>query len=622
MPNLLNQRTESQGSSVAERYFEFDTATGFLKGTFVYDAVKDVALINCRYPDGSGNLDKELTRTLASASAPPRTYCSATYGSFPTVGTDGDMFGKAYTHQNGQLLTARWINGSTSAPTFNVRDFVRGRGDRMDHRVARHRGPRHGLRVRRPGARHDGHAAGGGGAQDADLLRIRQRDDRLPGERPAELPGPGDERLRRDLAALRLRRARPSRARAAPPAHLLRQQAVHALRRRGPRHFQSEWVSSATSETVAADVADDLRFRRRKRGHRAALERPGTSRLCWDPFGRPQQIVGAKHSSLSVVARSDGAVPYSDTLEQVTAYCVNATFSALAAPSCSSGAVNPVTTTRRDAFGRVTSVTEPSGEATTYGYDVNGRLLSVAQGDQTRSFGYDTAGLPRSEKTPEGGLVTYASVGSLGNVRQETRPGGAVTRVFDFAGRMTEEDAGGSKYVINCYDGKATCADGSPGSGGGTFPSGRLTRRYGYNRIPTIGPIVDEQFEYGDAGGRLSKLVTTAGNGDLSASATQTWSYGTRAWSRPTGTRGRRARSVSRRRTSTGWRPRRRQRRERRHGRRLRPSGASPRGPRATPAPRSSRRSRRTRRGFAARQYLRIRSGRSGAYVYDGAGTS
>ena len=168
--------------------------------------------------------------------------------------------------------------------------------------------------------------------------------------------------------------------------------------------------------------------------------------------------------------------------------------------------MNPVVGTRRDAFGRITSVSEPTGESTTYGYDVNGKVVSVTQGVQTRTFELDTTGLLRSETTPEEGQVQYGSVGSLGNVRQETRPGGVVlTRTFDFAGRLAEEDAGGLKYLVNCYDGKATCVDGSAGFGGGSYPAGKLTRRYGHNRIPTVGPVVDEQFEYTDGGGRLSQ---------------------------------------------------------------------------------------------------------------------
>jgi len=527
LPNLANRRTESQGSSVADRYFEFDTATAFLKGSLVYDPVKDVALVNCRWPDGSGSLDKELTKTMASSSPPPRTYCSNTYGAFPTVGTDGDMFGKAYTHQNGLTLTARWINGSTSTPTFALRDLTR-----------------------------DAVTGWPTVSRDAAGLATAYIYDDLG--RVTQISPPAAAQLKTRVcydspkATTAYRASAQQTCPVAPsngavatwehydfdgfgrPIREQRLQPAAAVSKRftlfdgaGHGYFQSEWVTDATAETIGADVATSCAFAGGNSTAARPSSAPGTYRLCWDPFGRAQQAVGAKHSSLAVVARSDGAVPYSDTLEQVTAYCINGTFTALAAPSCSSGAINALTTSRRDAFGRVTSLTEPTGESTSYGYDVNGKLLSVTQGVQARSFGYDTSGLLRSESTPEVGSVTYGAVGSLGNVRQETRPGGVlVARAFDFAGRLTEEDAGGSKHLVNCYDGKAVCVDGSAGYGGGAYPAGKLTRRYGYNRVPTIGPIVDEQFEYGDGGGRLSKLVTSVGNGDFAASATQTWSYG------------------------------------------------------------------------------------------------
>ena len=89
LPNVLNQRTETQGSSVADRYFEFDSATGFLKGSFVYDPAKDVALVDCRYDDGDGNANRELTKTVASSSPPARTYCSSTHPSSRTSGPTG-----------------------------------------------------------------------------------------------------------------------------------------------------------------------------------------------------------------------------------------------------------------------------------------------------------------------------------------------------------------------------------------------------------------------------------------------------------------------------------------------------------------------------------------------------
>jgi RHS repeat-associated protein len=525
LPNLTNRRTEMQGASVADRYYEFDATTGFLDGTFVYDPARDVALVNCRWPDGRGAVDRELTKTVAASSPPPRTYCSNTYPSFPAVGTDGDMFGKAYTSRYGQVLTAAWINGAASG--FSVRDLTR--DDATGWITA---------------------------SRDSAGLATSYAYDPLGRVTQISPPAAAELKTRVCYDSPSTTTAyRASSAQACPVAssngavatwehydydglgRAIREQRLQpaaAVTKRftlfdgaGHGYFQSEWVSNGTSEAVTADLSTTCVFA----GGNIATGRPsgapGSYQLCWDPFGRAQQAVGAKHSSLAVVARSDAGVPYSDTLEQATVYCVKGTFTAPAAPTCSSGAINAATTARRDAFGRLTSLTEPSGEATTYAYDVKGKLLSVTQGAQFRSFDYDTTGLLRSEATPEGGSVTYASVGSLGNVRQETRPGGViVTRAFDYAGRVTEEDAAGNRHLVNCYDGAPACVDGSAGGGGGAYRAGKLTRRYGYNRVPTIGPIVDEQFEYADGGGRLSKLVTSVGNGGLAASAAQTWTYG------------------------------------------------------------------------------------------------
>ena len=324
----------------------------------------------------------------------------------------------------------------------------------------------------------------------------------------------------------------------------------------GHAFFQSEWVANATGEYVNSDVVTTCVFA----GGNVATARPsaapGTFRLCWDPFGRPQEIVGAKHSSLATIARTDGSVPYSDTWEQATVYCVNGTFSTFVGPTCSSGALNPTVGTRRDAFGRITSVAEPTGESTSYGYDVNGKLVSVTQGVQHRTFDLDTTGLLRSETTPEEGQVQYGSIGSLGNVRQETRPGGVVVvRTFDFAGRLTEEDAGGLKYLVNCYDGKPTCVDGSAGFAGGAYPAGKLTRRYGHNRIPTVGPVVDEQFEYADAAAASrssSRAPATAGS---RSRRVRRFPTATSASSPTTVIRGRRACFRSSPRTRTGCSP-------------------------------------------------------------------
>ena len=125
LPNLLNQRTATQGASVRDEYFEHDTATGFLKGSFVYDAARDTAFPELPIRRRRRKRDKEFTRTFGASTTPARTYCSSNYPNFPSVGMDGDTFGKDYSFQNGQVLTARWINGSVGTATFLFRNLTR-----------------------------------------------------------------------------------------------------------------------------------------------------------------------------------------------------------------------------------------------------------------------------------------------------------------------------------------------------------------------------------------------------------------------------------------------------------------------------------------------------------------
>ena len=529
LPNLFHERVTSDGTSERRELFEFDDASGFLKGSFIYDAGRDLAFLRCRYDDGNGTTDKEFYKTFPSPTTPGRTYCSTQHPNFPaSVGLDGDSFGKDFTWQNGELLSARFVKGAVGTPTFPTRSYVRdattgwvrfsndsaGLATKYDYdslgRVTQvtppaagelrtfvcYEGPNATTAYRAASAQACPVPPGSAGVKtwehfDYDGLGRSAREKKL-------LPGAGvSKRFRLYDAA-------------------------------GNAHFRSEWVADSVAETVAPDLATACVFPGGNFATRRPSGAPGTYSLCYDPFGRPQQIVGSKHSSLQTVDRKDGTVWYSSTLEAALTYCLNGTFTNLQSAACSAGGINATTTARKDAFGRLTSVTEPTGDVTTYLYDVNSKLTKVTQGTQVRTFSFDSAGLLRSESTPEGATVTYDSIGSLGNVRQETRPGGlVVARTFDFAGRITREDAGGAKHAVHCYDGAGVCADGSPNHAGGAHPAGKLTRRYGYNYVPTIGPVVDETFEYGDAGGRLSKLTTSAGNGGLSTTVSQTWVYDT-----------------------------------------------------------------------------------------------
>jgi RHS repeat-associated protein len=526
LPNLFHERRMTQGTSTRQELFDFDTATGFLKGSIVYDALRGLAFLRCRYPDADGNTDKEFSKTFNASSPPARTYCSTNHPSFPSsVGLDGDSFGKDLTWLNGELVGARWVNGSVGTGTFPTRSYAR-----------------------------DGTTGWVTTSSDTAGLATRYLYDALG--RPTQVTPPGAGELKTFVcyegpnattayraAAAQACPVAPGNAQAKTWEHFDYDGLGRVARERkvvpgagvskrfqlfdaaGNGHFRSEWVADGTSEAVTADLPTACVFSGGNFATNRPSSAPGTYQLCFDPFGRPQQVVGSKHSSLQTVDRKDGTTWYSGTLDAALTYCVNGTFTNLQAAACSTGGLNSTTTSRKDAFGRMTSVTEPSGDVTTYVYDVNSKLTKVTQGSQIRTYGFDTAGMLRSETTPEGGAVAYEVIGSLGNVRQEKRPGNlTVTRSFDFAGRVTREDAGGAKYAVHCYDGADPCADGSPNLAGPNS-AGKLTRRYGYNHLPTIGPIVDEAFEYAGPGGRMSRLTTAAGNGGLAASASQTWSY-------------------------------------------------------------------------------------------------
>ncbi len=538
LPNIFKRRTEEeqQGASEVVRRFEFDATNGFLKGTSSYDPSQTVALVNCRFNDGSGNVGAELTKTLASQ--PSDTQCVTDYGNvFPAagkgVGTNGDLFGKAYTYQHGELTSARWIyDDSTANNTFLFRSYQRG-------------------------------AKTGWIASSTDtsgLTTTYQYDNfgriRLvtPPSGSGDLStfvcyeGPNATSAYRAASALScpvagtaavttwqhydydgLGRTIRERRRLTTSTIAKRFTLYDG---RGNANFNSEWVADAAAESVTGNVATTCTFQSATYSTNRPSTASGTYRMCYDPFGRPQEVIGAKHTSRVTVDRKNGAEWYSDTKEAASTLCINGSFTT---GVCGGGSTS-LTTTWRDAFGRTTEVDEPTGGTnTTYTYDVNGKLLSAKQGSQaSRSFGYDTLGFLRSETSLEKGAVTYNTIGSLGNVRTETEPDSTVvSRTFDFAGRLAEVDAGGNKYIVNCYDGSSSpllntnCVDGSPNYAGGTNPNGKLTRRYGYNWIPTAGPTVDEQFDYTDTAGRLHSIATTVGNGDLTTTATETWTYTT-----------------------------------------------------------------------------------------------
>jgi hypothetical protein len=71
-------------------------------------------VVACRYDDGRGKPEKDFTRTVVGFRR--GTYCRG-HRVPATVGRDGDTFGRVSTFQNGELLTARWVDGSVATPT-------------------------------------------------------------------------------------------------------------------------------------------------------------------------------------------------------------------------------------------------------------------------------------------------------------------------------------------------------------------------------------------------------------------------------------------------------------------------------------------------------------------------
>ncbi len=543
LPNLMTKRTTTMGASSKDEYFEFDTSTpnkyGFLRGTFVYDPAtygspgntfSTIAFLNCRYDDGAGNVDKEFTATYPGVGSVPNNPCATVYPAFPNpLPANGDAFGKDYTWVHGELSSARWINSTVGTSTFNFRDYTR---DATTGWITASRD----TSGRQTSYQYDAlgrvHTITPPSASELATFVCYESPSATTAYRASAKQACPVASSNASITTwqhfeydglARLSREK----RLQPSSSVVKRFTLYD----GPgnAYFTSEWVPDATSQTIAQDLSTTCAFSGGTLTGRARPSAaPGTYRLCYDPFGRPQQVVGPKMSSLVVIDRTDGSGnTYSETKEAALTYCVNAAFSNLTTPSCASGGINATTTTRKDAFGRITSVTEPSGDVTSHTWDVNGKLLTVSQGAQSRTFVYDDNGFLRKETTPERGTVYYDSIGSLGDVLREKQPDGLViSRTFDFVGRLAEEDApAGTKYLVNCYDGASTCVDGSAGFAGGAYPGGKLTRRYGYNWIPTIGPVVDEQFTYGDGGGRLSQLTTAVGNGDLSSSTSQTWTY-------------------------------------------------------------------------------------------------
>jgi RHS repeat-associated protein len=496
LPNLFMRRTETEGSSTVDRYFEFTSSNGFFRGDFLYDANRQIVFLKCRYDDGAGNVGQDFSATYpGQASAPPSDACSRFYPTYPTaaVGVNGDAFGKIYTHRNGQLLSARWMANPTTPASWFVKNLFRDPATGWITFSVDSSGLGTGYSYDSLG-RVTGIFPPAGAATvvsyDSTTQTTATRDGGTGLFTLQQYIYDGLGRTSREIRLM--------------PAGTASPYAVRLTQYDSAAHtsFVSEWAgcSSLPGCAVSSPTA-------------------GTRSSNFDPLGRPQTIRNADGAT-TTISYADSSSQYSDTLKTVTVGNINGVCTGVC-----SGGMSAVTAYRYDAFGRLTSVTEPGGgDVTSYAYDANGGLTQVSQGIQTRTFAYDAAGFLRSETTPEKGAVAYDNYGSLGNLLSETEPGSLVmSRSYDFAGRLTGVVSGGQRYLTNCYDGQA-CVDGNPGYPGGLHPAGKLTRRIAFNPQSLSTPTVTDDLAFSDPAGRLSSQTTTI-TGGANLSTTQQWQF-------------------------------------------------------------------------------------------------
>ena len=524
-PNLFDKRVTTDATGSLNQYFDYDhaaTANGFLRGTLTWDSGRSLLFADCLYTqtsqggvDTHGNVASRYTGTFGDWTWEPDPHQCFISRRYPADWDghpgDGNIFATDFTYQNGQKVSARSVKGWYP-------------GDWLKYDVTR-----------------DSKTGWITSSRDTAGLQTDYLYDSLG--RPTSITPPGEaattvtydsttqttavrnggadsttwSRFQYDGLGRTIRELRQM-----PGGSYAKR--FTKFDARGYAYFQSEWVADSLVESLTADIGANCSFSGSSYSTNVPSSAPGTYRACFDPYGRPQLSTGTGYSSQMTVSRTDARQPtvayYSDTTEASTVACVNGTL-ASTTPHCSGGS-DATTTTMKDAFGRSTSVIEPNGFTTSYGYDVNGKLTSVAQGAQSRSFSYDKFGFLRTETTPEKGTVTYDSIGSLGNVRQQTEPGSlVVSRSFDYAGRLTGVSSNEPRtYLTNAYDesgrgasaGKITTSVASnyfPSTGFSTgfFPGGKVTDTYVYNGL----------------GGRLSRKTTTLSNG--AASTVASWTY-------------------------------------------------------------------------------------------------
>ena len=530
-PNRFNRRcTTTTGTpctaSVApntrdERYY-YDADSAYLKARTTWEYIGLSTLrqfTTCRYPfspSAGGVPQYEVSATATGSFSPDNYPCLPTladWGSF--IGTNGDAFGKEYTYSpEREVLTSRWIEGQLPV-AWKATDLVRAPATGW-------------IRTSRDSA---GLATEYARDTLGRITAITPPGSELPTN--VTYPSATQTIATRSGGGFLTEQiydydqlGRPIRETRRMPGVNQYAKRFRLYDKRGYEHFTSEWISGTASESFSTAQSATCSFSGTGYATSRPSAAPGTYRLCYDPFGRPQEIVGPKHSSLTKIDRTDTQY-YSETREVLTTHCVNGTLNP--AGTCTTvnqnPPENPVSTYLRDAFGKITRVTEPGSDVTDYAYDINGKLTSVTQSPQSRTFTYDPAGNLRTETTPEKGSVTYDEYGSLGNLIQETLAGGLIRRFcHDAAGRITATKTSEDGPAPNCEVfsplGRVYATSAYDGS------TGRLTNRTASNFAITPSPTITDTFNYHAPTGRIASQTTSITAGP-NLTTTQSWTYNT-----------------------------------------------------------------------------------------------
>jgi len=526
LPNLMRRQVESDsGPLVVKRYFFFENVKGFLNGTANWDQNGATALLTCRYPKAvnDGTPQYEVYALQSQTSEPTSNPCQASIGGWAGLGTDGKTFGKTFTFQQGLLTSSAWMVSSGSAASWFAKRFDR---DTASGWVTKSYDTA-GLAtsylydsvgrptcIKPPGAESSSGCMNVAGAEAVTSVAypsttqtVAARDGGPGLQTSQEYDYDGLGRLIRESKRM-------------PGSQSAKR--FYLFDGAGHQYFQSDWVDAGTSEALSSfslnpGPTPTCAFASGGYTTNRPWTAPGSYSLCFDTFGRPQQIVGSSFSSLVKVDRTDGPIRYSDTLESAATFCINGSLNTN--ESCGTGGSNATTANVNDPFGRLTSVTEPDNAVTGYTYDVNNKLTRVSQVNlPARTFTYDPLGFLRSEFTPEKGSVSY-DYGGLGNVLSETFPGSPtliVSRSYDFAGRVaavTSNEGGSRTYLSNSYNN--TVFDAS---------LGKLTSRTATNYSVAPNPTASDFYTYGGLGGRLSNVQTQI-VGSQSLTTFQNWQY-------------------------------------------------------------------------------------------------